>query len=96
MSFSAFFFAIKGVPRPERWFRKVQKRVAPALGSVPLYRCAYNTSVRGHRQSAWMAGGSRPALPGLHDVLCHSPCSDSFELHVAVVEPSAKTLEFGV
>ena len=41
-------------------------------------------------------GGSRPALPGLHDVLCRSRSSGSFGLRVAVVEPSAKTLGFRV
>ena len=32
-------------------------------------------------------GGSRPALPGLHDVLSRSQSSGSFGLRVAVVEP---------
>ena len=41
------------------------------------------------------SGGSRPALPGLHDVLCRSRSSGSFGLRVAVVEPSAKTSGFG-
>ena len=41
-------------------------------------------------------GGSRRALPGLHDVLCRLRSSGSFGLRVAVVEPSAKTLGFKV
>ena len=55
------------------------------LGFLPLH-------LRGGRHG----GGSRPALPGLHDVLCRSRSSGSFGLRVAVVEPSAKTLGFRV
>ena len=62
---------------------------------VSTFVCyAIRTSVGGPRQGA-MDGGSRPALPGLHDVLCRSRSSGSFGLRVAVVEPSAKTLGFG-
>ena len=59
------------------------------LGSLPLH-------LRGRAPSGRHGGGSRPALPGLHDVLCLSRSSGSFGLRVAVVEPSAKTLGFRV
>ena len=60
-----------------------------ALVSVPLRRSAYITSVGGPRQGA-MDGDSRPALPGLHDVLCRLRSSGSLGLRVAVVEPSVR------
>ena len=53
-----------------------------SLGSIPLH-------LRGRAPSGRHVGGSRPALPGLHDVLCRSRSSGSFGLRVAVVEPSA-------
>ena len=49
-------------------------------------RYAIRTSVGGPRQGG-MDGGSRPALPGLHDVLWRSRSLGSFGLRVAVVEP---------
>ena len=49
-------------------------------------------SLRRRALAGWHGGGSRPALPGLHDVLCHSRSSGSFGLRVADVEPSAKTV----
>ena len=58
-------------------------------GSIPLH-------LRGRAPSGCHGGGSGPALPGLHDVLCRSRSSGSFGLRVAVVEPSAKTLGFRV
>ena len=39
-----------------------------------------------------LCGGSRPALPGLHDCFCHPRSLGSFGLRVVVVEHSAKTL----
>ena len=57
------------------------------LGSIPLH-------LRGRAPSGRHGGGSRPALPGLHDVLCRSRSSGSVGLRVAVVEPSAKTFAF--
>ena len=69
------------------------RRGAPAIENKNLgFRYLY-TFVGGPRKGA-MVAGSRPALPGLHDVLCRSRSSGSFGLRVAVVEPSAK--DFGV
>ena len=39
-----------------------------------------------------LCGGSRPALPGLHDCFCHPRSLGSFGLRVMVVEHSAKTV----
>ena len=66
----------------------------PGLGSI-LYTLRYK-NLRRRAPSGRQGGGSRPALPGLHDVLCRSRSSGSFGLRVAVVEPSAKTLGFRV
>ena len=52
---------------------------------------ARRTSVGGPRQGAMVAAVAQ-LKPGLHDVLCRSRSSGSFGLHMAVVEPSAKTL----
>ena len=51
--------------------------------------------VGGPRQGV-MDGSSRPALPGLHDVLCRSRSSGNFGFRVAVVEPPIKASEFSV
>ena len=45
------------------------------------------------RQGA-MDGGSRPALTGLHDVLCQSRNSGSFGLRVAVPSPQLRLQAF--
>ena len=76
-------------------FQEGPKTCGPGFGVCTIISLCLQ-HLRTRAPTGCMDGGSRPALPGLHDVLCHSPCSDSFELHVAFVEPSAKTLEFGV
>ena len=81
-----------GSPGPRKVLQQGPRRCQQkplGLGSVPLHLC-------GRAPSGRHGGGSRPALPALHDVLCRSRSSGSFGLRVAVVEPSARTLGFGV
>ena len=86
------FLAAEGTAGPPArgCFRRVpetREQKLLGLGSLPLH-------LRGRAPSGRHGGGSRPALPGLYDVLCRSRSSGSFGLRVAVVEPSAKTLGF--
>ena len=90
---SAFWLqrGTSGPPAPRRVLQQGPRGVpAKTLG----FRVS--TLLRGRASSGRHGGGSRPALPGLHDVFCRSRSSGSFGLRVAVVEPSAKTLGFKV
>ena len=84
---------MSGYPRPaspgvlQEGARDARAKIL-GLGSPPLH-------LRGRAPSGRHGGGSRPALPGLHDVLCRSRSSGSFGLRVAVVE-LRKTLGFRV
>ena len=80
------FLAAEGYPRPASPQGGASGRSQKVgLGFLPLH-------LRRRAPSGRQGGGSRPALPALHDVLCRSRSSGSFGLRVAVVEPSAKTL----
>ena len=89
---SAFWLqrGTSGPPAPRRVFQQGFRGVpAKTLGfRVYTFTPPWEGLVGRH------GGGSRPALPGLHDVFCRSRSSGSFGLREAVIEPSAKTLGF--